>query len=106
MDDILTLDEQKEILLMYILNATGRPRELLDTLLHAFPEPLSADQIRHRMSMTGKHALKSVVRNARIFIELHEHYDALSDQCYYSLDDTCIQISKMNRIMNLLHKRW
>ncbi len=96
----LSLDEEKQILSLYIAPATGRPRELLDVLLDVYPCPINEDQLKQRLSMDGKFALKSVLRNAKIFIDLHKRYDASSKQWYYRLDDSCIRIAKMNRFMN------
>ncbi|MEH0667510.1 hypothetical protein H4F18_14470 [Vibrio scophthalmi] len=37
----LSLTEQKHILSLYIIRASGRPRELLDVLLGAYTKPMS-----------------------------------------------------------------
>lgn len=102
MNPILSLAEEKEILSWHIAPATGRSRQLLDVLLECYPHPAEKQMLETKLSFTGKHSLGSVLRNAKIFIEIHSSNDADSNQCYYSLDDSCIRIAKINRIMNSL----
>lgn len=102
MKSILSLDEEKEILSLHIAPATGRPRQLLDVLLEYYPIPAEKVLIKQMLSLEGKHTLGSVLRNAKIFIGIHQRYDEDSKKWYYALDDYCIRIARFNRIMNSL----
>lgn len=99
---ILSMEEQKQILFGHIAPATGRTRQLLEVLLESYPFPIEKKLLEQKLSMEGKHALGSVVRNAKIFIEIHRSNDAGSKQWYYLLDDSYVRVAKTNRIMNPL----
>lgn len=98
----LSLTEQKHILSLYIIRASGRPRELLEVLLSAYPNPMSGSELKRALNMTGSHALPSAVRNAEIFIDVIKRYDSTEKVTYYQLDDQCIQRVAVNRLMDSL----
>ncbi|MEH0690602.1 hypothetical protein H4F17_16230 [Vibrio cholerae] len=96
----LSLTEQKHILSLYIIRASGRPRELLEVLLSAYPKPMSGRELKHALNMTGSHALPSAVRNAEIFIDVIKRYDSTEKTTYYQLDDACVQRVALNQLLN------
>ncbi|MDE1333416.1 hypothetical protein [Vibrio aestuarianus] len=102
MKHLLTLAEQKHILSLYIIRASGRPRELLELLLCAYPKPMSGKEIKLALNMTGAYALPSVVRNAAIFIDVTTRKEGKTT--YYQLDDTCVAHAAANQLMNALVK--
>ena len=100
----ISLTEQKHILNLYIPRASGRPRELLDVLLGAYPKPMSCRELKLALNMTGGHALPSAVRNAEIFIDVIKRYDSTTKKTYYQLDDQCVQRFAFNQMMDSVMK--
>ena len=100
----LSLTEQKHILSLYITRASGRPRELLEVLLGAYPNPMSCSELKLALNMTGGHALPSAVRNAEIFIDVIKRYDSATKKTYYQLDDHCVQRFAFNQLMDSVMK--
>lgn len=96
----LSLTEQKHILNLYITRASGRPRELIDVLLGAYPKPMSCRELKLALHMTGGHALPSAVRNAEIFIDVIKRYYSTTKKTYYQLDDACVERVALNQLLN------
>lgn len=100
----LSLTEQEHILSLYIIRASGRPRELLEVLLRAYPKPMNGSELKRALNMTGSHALPSAVRNAEIFIDVIKRCDTATKKTYYQLDDQCVKRFAFNQLMDSVMK--
>ena len=74
MNGPLLLQQEKQRLHKRICQVTGRERELIDLLLSNYPKPSEIDDICQQLNISQNNLLYSLLRNARIFIEIDTLY--------------------------------
>lgn len=76
MNRSLLLKQEKQQLHKRICQVTGRERELIDLLLSNYPKPSEIDDICQQLNISQNNLLYSLLRNARIFIDIETLYQS------------------------------
>ncbi|PJC86295.1 hypothetical protein CSW98_08740 [Vibrio sp. HA2012] len=95
----LTLQEEKRILQAHINGADGRTYELLNLLFCAYPQPVSLEEINRQLRITGKYTLHSILRNARIFIDV-ETINTDGKPTHLLIGVQCIKEARQRYVIN------
>ncbi|WP_165312526.1 hypothetical protein [Vibrio ziniensis] len=74
MEGLLLVETERRVLQARTHTAQGRTRELLDLLVENYPQPTPIVEICQRLNISEKNLLHSMLRNARIFIEIDTLY--------------------------------
>ncbi len=102
MNGSLLLKQEKQRLHKRICQVTGRERQLIDLLLSNYPNPSEIDDICQQLNISQNNLLYSLLRNARIFIEI--------DTLYKNRKPTHLALGKQSvtvvKCQCLLNKCW
>jgi hypothetical protein len=96
----LSIEEEKQILIQQFTKAAGKHRELLDLMIDAYPNALSASTLQKGLATPGYHAFQSTLRNAQIFIQVKTHQCNNTNQMLHSFDTQAIERVRVQRLLN------
>lgn len=97
-----TLAEQKAIFRKQFSHVKGSKRKVLDIMLRAYPNEISATELKAKLKLNTAAGYYSALRNAMIFIDVNSRVCDKTAEKYYIFDKHLVAHRLVHRGMDVI----